>query len=171
MFVCFNLFCSTGIRDLLVRLLARKRIREIVIFLVVIAAALPQLMLFRGSQTRVRQFFGGEPSAHVALDRGGAPGARRIFLAQVGVLLAWTLAAYVFGRSQFERGLRFDAAEASARRSSAIRRVSRLEWWYQLPNALLPDPLGGPDRKGIAVPEPRAQIPSGLPDGLLLRAA
>jgi len=55
--------------------------------------------------------------------------------------LAWTLAAYVFGRSQFERGLRFDAAEASARGSSSTRRVSRLEWWYQLPNAVLRDPL------------------------------
>ena len=62
-FVIFNLFCSTGIRDLLARLLAHKRIREIVIFLVVLGAALPQLMLFRGSQARVRQFFGGEPSA------------------------------------------------------------------------------------------------------------
>src|SRR5580698_2955908 len=46
-FVVFNLFCSTGIRDLLVRLLAYKRIRELVVFLVVMAAAVPQLMLFR----------------------------------------------------------------------------------------------------------------------------
>jgi ABC-2 type transport system permease protein len=53
----------------------------------------------------------------------------------------WTLGAYVFGRSQFERGLHFDAAEASSRGTS-LRRVSRLEWWYQLPNALFRDPLG-----------------------------
>src|ERR1700691_3025566 len=63
LFVLFNLFCSTGIRDLLVRLLAHKRVREIVVFLVVICAALPQLILFRSSQTRMREFLNGEPSA------------------------------------------------------------------------------------------------------------
>ncbi len=143
MFVIFNLFCSTGIRDLLVRLLARKRVREIVVFLVVIAAALPQLMLFRGSETRVRQFFGGEPSA----------------------MLPWTATAHLaLGEFSWlniaascwlglwrptSSGVRNSSAGcASTRRklplagSSATRRVSRLEWWYQLPNALLPDPLG-----------------------------
>jgi ABC-2 type transport system permease protein len=141
LFVLFNLYCSTGIRDLLVRLLARKRIRELVVFLVVIAAALPQLMLFRGSGTRVRQFFGGEPSALLPWTAAARLALGEFSWLNLGVLLAWTLVAYAFGRSQFERGLRFDAAEASARRSST-RRVSRLEWWYQLPNALLPDPLG-----------------------------
>jgi ABC-2 type transport system permease protein len=141
-FVIFNLFCSTGIRDLLARLLAHKRIREIVIFLVVLGAALPQLMLFRGSQARVRQFFGGEPSALFPWTATARLALGEFSWLNVGVLLGWTLAAYLFGRSQFERGLRFDAAEASARGSSAMRRPSRLEWWYQLPNALLPDPLG-----------------------------
>jgi ABC-2 type transport system permease protein len=142
-FLLFNLFCSTGIRDLLVRLLARKRVREIVVFLVVIAAVLPQLILFRGSQTRLRQFFGSEPSAMLPWTAAAHLALGEFSWLNAGVLLGWTLAAYIFGRSQFERGLRFDAAEASARRSSTMRRVSRLEWWYQLPNALLPDPLGG----------------------------
>ncbi len=141
-FVVFNLFFSTGIRDLLVRLLARKRVREIVIFLVVIAAALPQLILFRGSQARIRHFFGGEPSALLPWTATAHLALGQFSWLNAGVLLSWTLAAYVFGRSQFERGLRFDAAEASARGSSAMRRVSRLEWWYQLPNMLFPDPLG-----------------------------
>jgi ABC-2 type transport system permease protein len=140
-FVIFNLFCSTGIRDLLVRLLARKRLREIIVFLVVIAAALPQLMILRGSQTRVRQFFGGEPSAILPWTATARLALGQFSWRNLAVLLGWTLAAYIFGRSQFERALRFDASEASARGSSATRRVSRLEWWYQLPNALLPDPL------------------------------
>src|ERR1700691_3449250 len=63
LFLLFNLFCSTGIRDLLVRLLAHKRVREIIVFLVVNSAALPQLILFRSSQTRMREFLNGEPSA------------------------------------------------------------------------------------------------------------
>ncbi len=142
LFVLFNLYCSTGIRDLMVRLLARKRIRELVVFLVVIAAALPQLVLFRGSQARIRHFFGGEPSALLPWTAASRLALGDFSWPNAGVLLAWTLAAYIFGRSQFERGLRFDAAEVASRGSSTMRRVSRLEWWYQLPNALLPDPLG-----------------------------
>jgi len=142
-FVIFNLFCSTGVRDLLVRLLARKRAREIIVFLVVIAAALPQLLLFRGSETRFRQFFGGEPSVMSPWTATARLALGEFSWLNIAVLLAWTSAAYIFGRTQFERGLRFDAAEASARStSSTTRRVSRLEWWYQLPNAVLPDPLG-----------------------------
>ena len=140
-FVLFNLFCSTGIRDLLVRLLAHKRARELVVFLVVISAALPQLMLFRGSQGRMRQFFGSEPSAWFPWTATARLALGEFSWASLGIMLAWTLAAYAFGRTQFERGLRFDAAEASARGSSSKRRVSRLEWWYQLPNAVLRDPL------------------------------
>ena len=141
LFVLFNLFCSTGIRDLLVRLLAHKRVREIVIFLVVITAALPQLILFRGSPSRMRQFFSGEPSAFLPWTATARLALGEFSWLSLGVMLAWTLAAYAFGRTQFERGLRFDAAEASARGSSSKRRVSRLEWWYQLPNAVLRDPL------------------------------
>jgi ABC-2 type transport system permease protein len=141
LFVIFNLFCSTGIRDLLVRLLAHKRAREIVVFIFVIAAALPQLIFFRGSQGRLRQFFGGEPSALFPWTATARLALGEFSWKSLSVILAWTLAAYAFGRIQFERGLEFDAAEASARGSSSTRRVSRLEWWYQLPNAVLRDPL------------------------------
>jgi ABC-2 type transport system permease protein len=57
-----------------------------------------------------------------------------------GVMLAWTLAALVFGRTQFDRSLRFDA-EARSKGSLFRRRSSRLEWFYQLPNTVLGDPL------------------------------
>ena len=141
LFVLFNLFCSTGVRDLLVRLLAHKRAREIVVFIFVIAAALPQLIFFRGSPTRMRQFFGGEPSALFPWTATARLALGEFSWKSLSVILAWTLAAYAFGRIQFERGLEFDAAEASARGTSTKRRVSRLEWWYQLPNAVLRDPL------------------------------
>ena len=80
LFVFFNLFCSTGIRDLLVRLLAHKRVREIIVFLVVIAAALPQLILFRGSQAPDAAVFRRRTFRHPSVDRDGAPGARRILV-------------------------------------------------------------------------------------------
>jgi ABC-2 type transport system permease protein len=140
-FVLFNLFCSTGVRGLLARLLVYKRVRELVVFLFVIAAALPQLILFRGSQGRVRQFFNAEPSALLPWTATAHLALGEFSWMSLAVMLAWTLAAFVFGRTQFERNLRFDAAEVSARGSASKRRVSRLEWWYQLPNALLRDPL------------------------------
>jgi ABC-2 type transport system permease protein len=146
LFVVFNLFCSTGIRDLLVRLLAHKRVREMVVFLVVLSAALPQLMLFRGSGSRVRQFFGSEPSAIFPWTAAARLALGQFSWMNLAVIVAWTLAAYAFGRTQFERSLRFDAAEAAAsgsssRRRVGKRRVSRLEWWYELPNRVLRDPL------------------------------
>lgn len=141
MFVLFNLFCSTGIRDLLVRLLAHKRIREIIVFLLVIAAALPRLLFMHGPNGRMRQFFNAEPSVVLPWTASARLALGEFSWLSVGVLLAWTLAAYIFGRVQFEHSLRFDAAEASARGSANARRVSRLEWFYQMPNLLLPDPL------------------------------
>jgi ABC-2 type transport system permease protein len=91
----------------------------------------------------MRQFFGGEPSAIFPWTAAARLALGEFSWLTIGVMLAWTLAAYVFGRTQFERGLRFDAAEASARGSFSKRRVSRLEWWYQLPNVILRDPLAG----------------------------
>src|SRR6202040_2795552 len=46
-YVAFNLIIAVGLRDMLGRLLARKRIRELVFFFLVLAAALPQLLLAR----------------------------------------------------------------------------------------------------------------------------
>ncbi len=137
-FVIFNLFCSAGVRDLLVRLLARKRIREIVALLLVLLAALPQLLVFAGFQNRIRRLFASQPSAFwpwtatARLAQGDAS------FENIGVLLIWTAAAYLFGRWQFERSLAVDAPERAA---SAGRKASRVEWIYRLPSALVPDPL------------------------------
>ena len=137
-FVIFNLFCSAGVRDLLVRLLARKRIREVVALLLVLLAALPQLLVFAGFQNRIKSLFTTPPSpfwpwtatAHLAQGEASVE--------NIGVLLIWTAAAYLFGRWQFERSLSVDAPERAA---SAGRKASRIEWIYRLPSALVPDPL------------------------------
>lgn len=141
-FVLFNLFCATGIRDLLTRLMARKRIRELVVLAVVLTAALPQLLFVRGlGGNRLEHFFGQEPSRLFAWTATARLMLGEFSWQSAGVLVGWTLVALVFGRTQFERGLRFDTAEASAQGASTARRTSRLEWWYQLPNALFRDPL------------------------------
>ena len=140
-FVAFNLLLSAGIRDLLVRLLARKRVREITTLLFVLAAALPQLMLRGGFPTRFRRVFEGDASPYWFWTAAARLAQGEFSGISAGVLLAWTAAAYFFGRWQFERGLAFDYGEASADTAPRGRTASRLDWFYRLPNAFLPDPL------------------------------
>ena len=138
-FVVLNLFCSAGIRDLLVRLLARKRIREVVALVLVLLAALPQLLVFAGFQNRVKQVFAGERSPWLPWTATARLAEGHASFANVAVLLAWTAAAYFFGRSQFERSLTIDIPQTGG--ASDGRKASRIEWLYRLPGALFPDPL------------------------------
>jgi ABC-2 type transport system permease protein len=141
-FVAMNLLFSAGIRDLLVRLLARKRIREIVVFLFVLAAALPQLLVVRGAPGRLRHVFSGEAAPYWPWTATARLAQGEFTFLSAGVLLLWTAAAFLFGRWQFERGLNFDQGEAAAKSAPTGRSASRLEWWYRLPDALFRDPLG-----------------------------
>ncbi|HEY6390003.1 MAG TPA: hypothetical protein VIX89_01925 [Bryobacteraceae bacterium] len=141
-FVAFNLFCSAGVRDLLVRLMARRRIREITALLFVLAAALPQVLMLAGFQKHIRLFFTKDPSPFWPWTAAGRLAQGEFSWIAAGVLLAWTAASYVFGRWQFERGLNFDYGAAASQGASSGAKTSRLEWFYRLPSALLPDPLG-----------------------------
>src|SRR5258708_40367854 len=141
-FVVFNLFCSAGVRDLLVRLMARRRVREITALLFVLAAALPQVLMLTGFQSHIRQFFTKDSSLLWPWTAAGRLAQGEFSWLAAGVLVTWTAASFVFGRWQFERGLNFDYGEAAAQGATAGRKASRLEWFYRLPSALLPGPLG-----------------------------
>ncbi|HUS07831.1 MAG TPA: hypothetical protein VMZ52_16115, partial [Bryobacteraceae bacterium] len=141
-FILFNLFLSTGIRDLLTRLLARKRIRELMVFLLVLTAALPQLLLSRGSGSVLQKLSARDPhmlwpwtaAARLASGRGE--------LSAVAVLAFWTVASFYFGRWQFARGLRFDASAHQAVVAHPGSRGGIFERLPRLPSILFPDPLG-----------------------------
>src|ERR1700681_1584863 len=102
-YVAFNLIIAVGLRDMLGRLLARKRIRELVFFFLVLAAALPQLLLARqgmvSPQLRLliaRDAWHGWPwtaAANMVTGTGLLP--------SLAVLSAWTLGALIFSRWQF----------------------------------------------------------------------
>lgn len=142
LYSAFNLFCSVGVRDLLVRLLARKRVREIVTLLFVMAAALPQLILLRRNLPReLRSAIGNEGSPYLPWTAVARLAQGDFSWLNLGVAFAWTAAAYFFGRWQFERTLSFDFGEATAKSTPRGRSAGRLEWFYRLPNAILPDPL------------------------------
>src|SRR5260370_4792197 len=122
-FVAFNLFCSAGVRDLLVRLMARRRRREITPLLFVLAAALPQVPSVPGFQSHIRQFFSKDPSPFLPWTPAGPLAQGEFTLLAPDVLLAWTAASYVFGRWQFERGLNFDYGDAAPQGASPGRQT------------------------------------------------
>jgi len=143
-YVAFNLVIAVGLRDMLGRLLMRKRIRELVFFLVILAVALPQLLLARqgmiSPQLRLlvtRDAWQGWPwTATSNLILGNR------FWPSLAVLSAWTVGTLVFSRWQFSRTLAFDSDAANARDSGASGRSWWIEWFYRLPSAVFKDPLG-----------------------------
>jgi ABC-2 type transport system permease protein len=141
-FAVFNLFLLAGLRDLLRRLLARKRIGEVIVFLMVMSAALPQLLIVTGAPAPIRRLFAAEPISFTPWIATAHLVQGKFTLAAAIVLLLWAAAAYLFGRWQFARGLRFDAAEGNATPELSSRRWKGFESIYRLPSAILPDPLG-----------------------------
>ncbi|MBL8210114.1 MAG: hypothetical protein JNK87_05355 [Bryobacterales bacterium] len=140
-YLLFNLFLSAGIRDVITRMLAWRRFREVFILLLVLLAALPQMVLRNGVPEDGRGWVPTAPSPLwpwsatarlVAGDWGWLP---------VAALLGWTAGAFAFGRWMFERGLRFDEEAARATPMERGRGASWMEYFYALPGRLFRDPL------------------------------
>ena len=160
--IAFNLLLSAGLRDLLGRLLARRRIREIVFFLIMLSAVLPQTLIARfrqagGPRGAFQARFGAQFNTWFGTARAGIEGwwwpwsavadvpQRHGQLRALIVLSAWCLAAWCFGRWQFARVLSFDAQAAGAAPASAAGSVdaaARTERLFSLPSAVFRDPLG-----------------------------
>ncbi len=141
LFVAFNLLLAAGVRNLLERLLSHKRLREILMLVLVTGAALPRLLIAtRGSAGTAHhllaltsgEFWPWSATAHIALGQ-------ETFFSGL-VLIWWMIAAFAFGRLQFERSLRYDA-QSTARPGKKDRAPSRLDTLYRLPSLFLPDPV------------------------------
>lgn len=139
-FAVFNLALSAGVRDLLTRLLARRKIREVLAFVFVLLAALPQLLILLGVPGPLRQVLEVMPRLWTPWTSAAAIASGLPSVFDWLILFAWTLAAWAFGRWQFERSLRFDAAAVSSTAPPPGRR-SFLERFYTAPRALFADPL------------------------------
>ncbi|MBI3666046.1 MAG: hypothetical protein HY236_07450, partial [Acidobacteria bacterium] len=146
LFVLFNILLSAGLRNLLERLLQRRRFREIFVFVVVMASVTPQLILWSGSGSRVwrrvsaayrflpQSFLPSTSLANLYLGKS-LPG-------EWAALALWCAAAAAFGFVQFRRSFQFDFAAA---RTQALQLPERRETWtdrlYQLPGRWRRDPL------------------------------
>jgi ABC-2 type transport system permease protein len=143
-FIAFNLLLGVGLRDAIARVLAYRRIREAAFFLLILSAALPQILLTRGSsfQDRVvgvlaREAWVGWPWTAASHIMQGED-----VLYSAGVLTMWCVAAAVFSFWQFKRTLAFDAQAASARRGGPGTEGGLADRLFRLPSMLLADPLG-----------------------------
>jgi ABC-2 type transport system permease protein len=143
-FIAFNLLLGVGLRDAIARILARRRIREVAFFLLILSAALPRFFFMRGGHVpaQITGLLSGEAWA-------GWPwiATAHLLMGQevpisIGAILAWCGAAGAFGYWQFTRTLTFDAEAARTRPAVSSVRAVRLDRLFRLPSAVLADPLG-----------------------------
>ncbi len=150
-YMAFNMFLSAGIRDLLSRLMAKRGIRELVVFGIVLVSALPQLliMMFPPERWKSQQVFGfldriptlplpWTMTARTAVGDGA-------WWAAI-VVLSWLAAGLWFGYRQFIVGLNWDKAEVKKDEPVKVDKPGRADglkdWVYRFPSRVLPDPLG-----------------------------
>ncbi len=151
-YVLFNLFLAAGMRDLLSRILARKRIREVAFFLLVICAALPQMLLARAGSVpgaRLRSLFARGARLGWPWTAGSNLLQGVDFLHSSAIILAWTVGAGLFALWQFRTTLSFDAEAAGASDARPTPQQGLLEKFYRLPSALFADPLAALVEKEI----------------------
>ena len=142
LFTGFNLLLSAGVRNLLERMLSRKRLREAMVLLLVLLTTLPRVLMMSNVRPRSIEpwmsatenaVWPWSAAAHLAI----GPGAWLGLL----TLAVWVAAALAFGRWQFERSLHFDAAAAAATAEPVAPESRWGDRIFRWPGALLPDPV------------------------------
>jgi ABC-2 type transport system permease protein len=144
LFTAFNLLLSAGLRNLLERLLARKRLREVLVLALVLTTAVPRVLLMSNLrfQNAERWFSATEnPVWPWTAASRLATGPHEIFA--LTTMVAWSVIALAFGRWQFGRSLRFDAQaeQATDQRDPALSEQSWSNRAFRLPALFLPDPV------------------------------
>jgi ABC-2 type transport system permease protein len=141
LFLFFNLFLSTGLRSLLERLLSIRFVREIAVLVMVLIAALPQVLSYTGVSPGMRRLAIQHQSEALPWAAAARIALGETPLPALASLAVWTAAALLFAWSQLRRSLRFDATAARASRPRSPARARRLDLLYRLPASFFPDPL------------------------------
>jgi ABC-2 type transport system permease protein len=149
-YVLFNLFLAVGLRDLVTRILAHKRIREVAFLLLVLCAGLPQLLMVRGpvGGKGIRALFGDSWSGWPWTATANLVGQKSIEQS-LAIIALWALAAAAFGYWQFRTSLVFDAQAASASGIPSARSDGLIEKFFRLPSLVFRDPLAALIEKEI----------------------
>ena len=141
-FVVFNLYLSTGVKQLLTRLLERRFARELMVIGLVLLSVLPQFLVLGRIRPVLEGWIVSPPKIGLLppWSAAGAIASGNGTAASWAILLAWTAAAAWFARDQFARTMRFDADAARGAKSDSVR-ANSLDRIFQLPASFLPDPL------------------------------
>jgi ABC-2 type transport system permease protein len=148
-FALFNLLLASGMRSLLERLLARRKVREVVALLLAMMWVAPRFLMMTGTKPtwmrgagRAMGAFGWPwtAAAHAAIPFGQSAGSMALSWLS---LCVWVGLAAWFGRTQFERNLRYDtlAAQATPMKPLSARTRRWSERFYRVPSLLWRDPL------------------------------
>jgi ABC-2 type transport system permease protein len=142
-FIATNILLAAGARYLLERLFLHTRLREAMLVLLVLAGVAPQVLIFMDIRKAAlfrfapSQFFWPWGAAARLMLRGDSLNATVL---SAGFAVLYFAAAYSFGRWQFERSIRYDAASLKKPERDA-RSLGIAEVFFRLPARLLPDPL------------------------------
>ena len=148
-FILFNVLLASGTRSLLERLLARRKVRELVALMLAMVYMVPRFLMMAGVKPAWLHTAGdaigkfGWPwsaAARAALPLGQPAPTTLLAWLSLG---AWAVVAGWFGRSQFERNLRYDtlAAQATPLKPMSPRTRRWTERFYRVPSLLWRDPL------------------------------
>ena len=148
-FIVFNVLLASGTRSLLERLLARRKVRELVALLLAMVWVLPRFLMTTGirptwlhSAGRFAGHFGWpwSAAAHAAVPLGIPSTEYLVSWLSLGF---WTLLAGWYGRAQFERNLRYDslAAQATPLKPVSERTLRWTDRFYRVPSLIWSVPL------------------------------
>ncbi|MGA7410949.1 MAG: hypothetical protein WBW33_10720 [Bryobacteraceae bacterium] len=113
LFLPFNLFLSLAIREWMLRLFRKKRLREVLVLAIVLISVLPQLLTQTSLGKRVQPFYilasrgSITPWHEFAVTGLGLP-----TMLSVCAVLAWVTLAYLFAKRQFARSMLLDFGTA-----------------------------------------------------------
>lgn len=155
-FVAVQLFLSLGFRDLIVRVLSIKRLREVTTVIILAIVWGPRLFMRDGSGAApgrgkgvFRQFFSREAFENAEpwwpWTAAGHWLAGDFEWLGFFSLLGWVAVAGAFALWQFRATLAFDPDAAGSSGSVPVKAGARLSWkerLQRLPSVWLPDPLG-----------------------------
>ncbi len=175
LFIAFNLVLASGTRSLLERLLSKRKVREVLVFVMFMLWMVPRFAMMSGYRVKSPGAWAGVmdhaawPWTAVAWATQGRSGATALLS-----LGAWMLGTLWFARAQFERSLRFDAVAAQSTPQTQKQRPLAVlaEGFYRFPARLLPDPLAAIVEKELRslarTPRYRMVFVMGFSFGLML---
>ena len=171
LFILFNLLLASGMRSILERLLSRRKVREMLAVLVAMIWVLPRFLISAGLTPKSLGGFGALVQATGFPWNAAAHGALGISVpAAMLSLCGWTLAAFWFGRTQFERSLRYDTTAAQATPAGPLpARTSTVERLLPASGAGSARPAGRNRGEGTPLARAHTALPHGLRHGLHVR--